>query len=250
MVCLNNCLHGSISNPSLSPPNKKKTGLSTLENPSDSLDLQWRNYFNNPSRWQNNQSGAKSPCLKHTFTKEPSWIPVLYNPYQVQEELTRQGTQPRGSVEDGEFGVEEEKESKKGMGMHYKEHREEEVLIASPQTSQDGIAVAVTYVALLKACAKKKDLHEGSKIHNDIVRQGLHKKNVFVGSALLSMYAKCGALEKAQKVFDELLVRNIVSWNALIAGYVQYGHCEEALSYFTQMQVGGFFPNVVTFACI
>eukprot|EP00250_Pteridium_aquilinum_P020273 c24766_g7_i2 orf=1-354(-) len=64
------------------------------------------------------------------------------------------------------------------------------------------------------------------------------------------MYAKCGMLQKAQEVFDELSTRDLVSWNTLIAGYVDHGHGKEALSCFKQMQLRGFSPNAITFACI
>eukprot|EP00250_Pteridium_aquilinum_P023703 c2745_g1_i1 orf=1-222(-) len=61
--------------------------------------------------------------------------------------------------------------------------------------------VAIGLVALLKACATQKDLYQGSKLHACILKQGLLRKNVFIGSAIVSMYAKFGALAKAQQVF-------------------------------------------------
>eukprot|EP00250_Pteridium_aquilinum_P007006 c16806_g1_i1 orf=1-435(+) len=64
------------------------------------------------------------------------------------------------------------------------------------------------------------------------------------------MYAKCGALSKAQRVFNELPVRDAVSWNALIAGYCEQGHDEEALGCFEQMLHEGLFPDGVTFSFI
>eukprot|EP00250_Pteridium_aquilinum_P033476 c5706_g1_i1 orf=1-207(+) len=64
------------------------------------------------------------------------------------------------------------------------------------------------------------------------------------------MYAKCGALPRAQEVFDELPVRTVVSWNALIAGYIQQGQGEQVLNCVDQMQQKGLAPDAVTFACI
>eukprot|EP00250_Pteridium_aquilinum_P007423 c17142_g1_i1 orf=97-303(+) len=46
-------------------------------------------------------------------------------------------------------------------------------------------------VSLLKACAKHKDLYQGIRLHADIVERGLLKKNIFLGSTLINMYAKC-----------------------------------------------------------
>ena len=41
------------------------------------------------------------------------------------------------------------------------------------------------------------------------------------------MYSKCGCLEDARKVFDQVLERNTVSWNARLLGYAQHGHGRE-----------------------
>eukprot|EP00250_Pteridium_aquilinum_P015647 c22681_g1_i1 orf=2-256(-) len=49
------------------------------------------------------------------------------------------------------------------------------------------------FVALLKVCAKRKDLYRGSRLHAVILHRGLLKKNIFIGSILVHMYAKCGA---------------------------------------------------------
>eukprot|EP00250_Pteridium_aquilinum_P019915 c24623_g3_i2 orf=58-906(+) len=104
-----------------------------------------------------------------------------------------------------------------------------------------------TLVALLKACAKLKDAHTGLHLHADIAKSLWLKRDRFVGNALLCMYAKCGLLAKARQVFKDLDVRDVVSWTALIGGYVEYGHCEEALEFFRQMQLEGVSPNAVTF---
>ena len=63
------------------------------------------------------------------------------------------------------------------------------------------------------------------------------------------MYAKCGLLTKAQEVFDELQVQDVVTWTALIDGYTEHGHGEEALQCFQEMKDEGFSPSVVTIAC-
>ncbi|MCO5596862.1 hypothetical protein L7F22_050932 [Adiantum nelumboides] len=70
-----------------------------------------------------------------------------------------------------------------------------------------------------------------------------------VANALLGMYVKCGAIDKAQKVFDELPIRDIISWNSLIGGYAQHGHDEEAFTSFKEMQKRGLSSDEVTYAC-
>ena len=63
------------------------------------------------------------------------------------------------------------------------------------------------------------------------------------------MYAKCGVPAKAQEVLEELPTRNVISWNALLAGYVQQGQCYEVLYGFEHMQSEGLSPDAVTFIC-
>ena len=53
---------------------------------------------------------------------------------------------------------------------------------------------------------------------------------------------------KAEKVFERLPFRDIFSWNAVIAGYVEHELDDEVLSQFKKMQLEGFFPDAITFA--
>ena len=84
-------------------------------------------------------------------------------------------------------------------------------------------------MAFLKVCAQRKDLCEGYRIHAYIARKGLLKKSSYLATDLINMYAKCGALLKAQKVLGTLPTRNVISWNASISGYAQEGQVYEAL---------------------
>ncbi|KAI5059667.1 hypothetical protein GOP47_0025986, partial [Adiantum capillus-veneris] len=109
---------------------------------------------------------------------------------------------------------------------------------------------AITYSCILKACGITQDVDMGKQIHDEIVSQGLLEKNVVLGSALVDMYAKCGVFTKAQQVLDKLAVQNVVSWTALITGFVQHGQGKEALGCFRQMQHEGLSPNAITYACL
>ncbi|KAH7289954.1 hypothetical protein KP509_30G025400 [Ceratopteris richardii] len=119
----------------------------------------------------------------------------------------------------------------------------------STSTNQD-IPDEVTLVSILRACAILKDTIRGRKIHTEICKRGLHISNVFIGNTLVNMYAKCGALQEARQVLNELLHQDTVSWTALIAGYCQYGYAEEALVAFEEMQGMNIYPNALTFTCI
>eukprot|EP00250_Pteridium_aquilinum_P018561 c24123_g13_i1 orf=515-2368(+) len=106
-----------------------------------------------------------------------------------------------------------------------------------------------TFVALLKACASLGCAKRGWDVHMDLARCGF-EKDVFVGSSLVDMYTKCGSLAKAQDVFDNLPDRNVSTWTALISGYVEEGHGEQALITFEQMQLQGISPDAYTYVCI
>lgn len=107
----------------------------------------------------------------------------------------------------------------------------------------------VTFLSILKACSSLTDLEEGRKVHAKIKKQGFNA-DVFVGSTLIDMYAKCGSVHEARRVFDDMHERNVVSWNAMIAGYSQHGHGKEALALLKQMPFQGVKPNEFTFASI
>ncbi|KAH7351513.1 hypothetical protein KP509_19G000700 [Ceratopteris richardii] len=114
---------------------------------------------------------------------------------------------------------------------------------------QNGILPnATTFVCCLKACGNICASIKGSQVHAMIVGSGV-EVNIYVGSALIDMYIKCGFLAKAQEAFDGLTVRNVVSWNSLLTGYVEYDLHKEALSCFQKMQDESIPPDPVTFAC-
>lgn len=102
---------------------------------------------------------------------------------------------------------------------------------------------------LLKACCTVMALDLGELIHAEIVNLGL-ESNVFLGSGLIAMYAKCGDLHTACQIFDELPIRNVVLWNALITGHMQNGYVHEAFLLFQQMETEGVPPDKVTFSTI
>eukprot|EP01018_Ginkgo_biloba_P011334 Gb_02266 [translate_table: standard] len=106
-----------------------------------------------------------------------------------------------------------------------------------------------TFASVLPACANLATLQQGMEIHEEIIRSGF-QSDVFVAIALVDMYAKCGSIENARHVFDNIHQRDVVSWNAMIAGYAINGYGKEALKLFEQMQHSGMNPNHVTFVCV
>ena len=109
----------------------------------------------------------------------------------------------------------------------------------------------VTYTCILKACGSIGCLDIGEWIHSEIGRRpGLLAKEVALSNTLVDMYAKCGVMEKALEVFDDIPVPDVVSWNALIVGYAQNGLGEEALSFFCRMRDEHITPDAFTFSCV
>ncbi|KAF5205082.1 Pentatricopeptide repeat-containing protein [Thalictrum thalictroides] len=66
----------------------------------------------------------------------------------------------------------------------------------------------------------------------------------------LNMYAKCGDTIRALQLFDEMPLRNVVSWSSIIAGFVQFGSANEALAMFLSMRRDGVNPNEFTFVSV
>ncbi|KAL8217530.1 hypothetical protein R6Q57_020903 [Mikania cordata] len=91
-----------------------------------------------------------------------------------------------------------------------------------------------TFSCVLKACSRLRALKEGKQIHAQIVKLGSGSCG-FVENSLINMYANCGEIVVARKVFDEMSNRDVFSWNALFAGYTKSGHWNEAVDLFHYM---------------
>eukprot|EP01018_Ginkgo_biloba_P036121 Gb_26526 [translate_table: standard] len=101
-----------------------------------------------------------------------------------------------------------------------------------------------TLGSISAACANFLGLKQGKEIHGYVIRSGF-KSDVFVGSALVNMYAKSGNIEYARLVFDKISQRDAVLWSSMIAGYAQSGHGDEALQLFREMKLHGLQPNLI-----
>jgi pentatricopeptide repeat protein len=104
----------------------------------------------------------------------------------------------------------------------------------------------VTFVGVVNACASMLALDMGRHVHEQIIKCG-HESNIFVANSLIDMYAKCGSIEDAEKVFNNMPTHDLVSWNAMIMGQGSCGHGLKALELFPQMQQEGMEPNPITF---
>ncbi|KAF5184276.1 Pentatricopeptide repeat-containing protein [Thalictrum thalictroides] len=108
---------------------------------------------------------------------------------------------------------------------------------------------SVTFLSAIQSCSHLGYLEKGKCFHHKLIINGLEKDS-YVDTALTDMYAKCGDLPTAQRVFDTMLERSVVAWSAMIAGYGIHGCLDNAISLFTQMVGLGIRPNDITFMSI
>lgn len=107
----------------------------------------------------------------------------------------------------------------------------------------------VTITSIISACAQLGAPSLGKWIH-DLIKKENFESNIFVSTALIDMYAKCGSIEEAWRLFNAMPEKNDVTWNAMISGYGLHGHGHEALSLFYEMLDSGVPPTGVTFLSV
>ncbi|XVF59667.1 hypothetical protein PTKIN_Ptkin07bG0294100 [Pterospermum kingtungense] len=115
----------------------------------------------------------------------------------------------------------------------------------SPGVSMDPFSLSI----VLKVCALDSNLNYGESLHGYLVKSGFFN-SVFVGSALLDMYTKFGKIEQGIKVFDEMPMKNVVSWTAIITGLVHGGFYKKGLAYLSEMRKSGVVYDSYTLAIV
>lgn len=111
---------------------------------------------------------------------------------------------------------------------------------------EDVRADGITVVSALAACADLGALDAGEWIHDHAAKNSI-QLDVFVGTALVDMYSKCGSIDLARKVFDEMPDRNVMSWTVMIRGLAMCGNGGDALALFSKMIDEGVKPDGITF---
>ncbi|XP_057978379.1 pentatricopeptide repeat-containing protein At2g33680 [Malania oleifera] len=106
-----------------------------------------------------------------------------------------------------------------------------------------------TLVGVLNACSDIGSVEEGKQVHDYLLKLGFESQ-IFIMTALVDMYAKCGSIADARKGFDYLQEPDIVLWTSMIGGYAQNGENEDALSLYGRMEAEGILPNELTMASV
>ncbi|KAH7567094.1 hypothetical protein JRO89_XS07G0016100 [Xanthoceras sorbifolium] len=107
----------------------------------------------------------------------------------------------------------------------------------------------VTIPCLLPACGSIAALMHGKAVHCYSIRSGI-SNDIFVSSALIDMYAKCGRIQVSRLLFDKMPSKNSVCWNAIMGGYAMHGKAKEAMEIFHLMQSNGQKPDFISFTCV
>ncbi|KAL5709623.1 hypothetical protein ACHQM5_020288 [Ranunculus cassubicifolius] len=136
------------------------------------------------------------------------------------------------------------------IGGYSSSGRAREALGVFDKMQEDGVGLdQATAVSVLPICASLKDLRRGRLVHELVEQKGIGN-SIVVKNSLVDMYGKCGCLYEARSIFDQMSERDVVSWTAMMAGYVVNGDARSALALCHPMQLEGITPNAITVASI
>ncbi|CAI9763300.1 unnamed protein product [Fraxinus pennsylvanica] len=107
----------------------------------------------------------------------------------------------------------------------------------------------VALLSVAKACAKSGDVLKAKDIHEDAIKYGFGS-DLLLGNAMIDMYGKCNYIEGAKIVFDDLRVKDVISWTSLCSCYVNCGLPGDALWAIRAMCLSGTMPNAMTLSSI
>ncbi|KAL5993282.1 Pentatricopeptide repeat-containing protein, chloroplastic [Asimina triloba] len=99
---------------------------------------------------------------------------------------------------------------------------------------------------VLAACGELSALKLGKELHGQILKKDLESVP-FISAAIISMYAKCGEIEKSKLIFQAISVKGSMTWTAIIEAHGHNGQYSDSLDLFDRMQRKGFNPNHFTF---
>jgi pentatricopeptide repeat protein len=106
-----------------------------------------------------------------------------------------------------------------------------------------------TLSSVLSVSTGLVDLHLGMQIHLLVTKTVI--PDVPINNSLITMYSRCGAINEARSIFDEMkLWKDVISWNAMIGGYASHGFSKEALELFKLMKRLNVWPTYITFISV
>ncbi|KAK9058209.1 hypothetical protein SSX86_023049 [Deinandra increscens subsp. villosa] len=99
-----------------------------------------------------------------------------------------------------------------------------------------------TFPSVINACAGLGQFETAKIVHEHVLDLGFGS-DLYIGNALIDMYARFGELEKARQVFDEMPKRDVVSWNSLVSCYSAHEKWEDGLETFYRSRAAGVTPD-------
>ncbi|MCE3215003.1 hypothetical protein HAX54_000521 [Datura stramonium] len=125
-------------------------------------------------------------------------------------------------------------------------------MLHQSQSNPDARPNHFVFTAVARAIASApQHLTLGQTLHAHIIKSGFLPGNIIVETAFLDWYSKCGLVECARTLFEEMRSRNLVTWNAIISGYVQNGQESQGLELFYRLKCREFYvPDEYSIATV
>ncbi|KAI6704176.1 hypothetical protein NL676_013312 [Syzygium grande] len=105
------------------------------------------------------------------------------------------------------------------------------------------------YNSMLRRCTQLKKINEGRLVCAHVLKS-MFKHDRLIHNTILNMYAKCGLMGEARTLFDEMPVRDMVTWTTMITGYSQNNQSDGAVALFPRMLQMGLQPNEFTLSSL
>ncbi|KAL6511981.1 hypothetical protein OROGR_021578 [Orobanche gracilis] len=113
--------------------------------------------------------------------------------------------------------------------------RAEDALGMFSRMIEEGVfASEVTFASVLGSCGDVLDLGMSCQVHGLVVKYG-YVGNVILESSLVDVYGKCGVMNDARRMFDEIENPNNITWNVIVRRYLEIGDGKESLNMFSKM---------------
>ncbi|KAK2988981.1 hypothetical protein RJ640_018170 [Escallonia rubra] len=105
---------------------------------------------------------------------------------------------------------------------------------------------SVTIASVVSACSNLSLSRYGKEIHGYCIKKDVLDSDFSVANSLLDFYSKCQSLDVARLKFSKIKRKDLVSWNAMLAGYAIRGSREDAVKLLQEMELQGIEPNTIT----
>ncbi|RCV07379.1 hypothetical protein SETIT_1G239500v2 [Setaria italica] len=132
-------------------------------------------------------------------------------------------------------------------GLVHSGHCEEALRVFGDIVGSCVVPNEAALVSAVSACTQLRSAEHGAWVHAYAERKLHGAMSITLATAIVDMYGKCGSIHNAVRVFAAMPVRNIYSWNSMIAGLAMNGGERQALSLLWKMQMAGIRPNDITF---